>query len=194
MNTYTIFSDGEVNYPLGSIDEKGNLINGIDALDIIFAEIKRGSESDKANNLLCVLNIEHPEGIDVTTLGELMGKPSSPIDKPRVNNLLNRIPRNELDEHTGYTHKAINEIEEVEAPKIKEKKDLSKRVIKSGNRYMSKVDWTSDRVKNQVQGLLAHGKSLSYIARHLGVVRSTLTEANKRHNYRLYIPDLRKAG
>ncbi len=66
--------------------------------------------------------------------------------------------------------------------------------IKSGNRYVSKIDWASDRVKNQVQGLLAHGKSLSYIARHLGVVRSTLTEANKRHNYRLYIPDLRKAG
>jgi len=66
--------------------------------------------------------------------------------------------------------------------------------IKSGNRYVSKVDWSSDRVKNQVQGLLAHGKSLSYIARYLGVVRSTLTEANKRHNYRLYIPDLGKDG
>ncbi len=196
MITYTIFSDGEVNSPLGIIDEQGNLLSGMDALDIIFANVKKGSASDKANNLLCVLNIEHPKEKDVVTLGELMGKPSRPIDKTRVNNLLNCIPRNELGEHAEYTHKTVDEIEEVEAPEIKEVKeeDLSRRVIKSGNRYMSKVDWSSDRVKNQVQGLLAHGKSLSYIARHLGVVRSTLTEANKRHNYRLYIPDLRKAG
>jgi len=112
MNTYTIFSDGEVNYPLGSMDEKGNLLSGVDALNIIFAEIKRESESDKANNLLCVLDTEHPEVKDV------MGKPSRPIDYTRVNNLLSRIPRNELDEHTGYTHKAIDEIVEVEAPHI----------------------------------------------------------------------------
>ena len=78
-------------------------------------------------------------------------------------------------------------------PEIEEAKDLSKRVTKSGNRYMSKVDWTSDRVRNQIQGLLAHGRSLSYIARHLGVSRSTLTMANKRHNYRLYIPDAIRA-
>ena len=73
-------------------------------------------------------------------------------------------------------------------------KDLSKPIIKSGNRHKSKVDWSSDRVKNQVQGLLAHGRTLSYIARHLGVSRSTLTMANKRHNNRLYIPDMSKAG
>jgi len=80
-----------------------------------------------------------------------------------------------------------------ECMEVKEK-DLSKPVIKSGNRYKSKVDWSSDRVRNQVQGLLDHGRSLSYIARHLGVSRSTLTMANKRHNYRLYIPDISKAG
>ena len=80
-----------------------------------------------------------------------------------------------------------------EGMEVKEK-DLSKPVIKSGNRYVSKVDWSSDRVRNQVQGLLAHGRSLSYIARHLGVSRSTLSEANKRHNYRLYMPDMSKAG
>jgi len=191
MITYTIFSDGEVNFPLGSMDEKGNLLSGVDALGIIFAEIKRGSESDKANNLLCVLDTEHPEVKDVITLGELMGRPSRPIDEIRADNLLSRIPRNELGEHTGYTHKAIDEIVEVEAPDIEKKKDLSKRVIKSGNRYKSKVDWSSDRVKNQVQGLLDHGRSLSYIARHLKVSRSTLSEANKRHNYRLYPPDKR---
>jgi len=67
-------------------------------------------------------------------------------------------------------------------------KELFERIIKSGNRYMSKTDWTSDRIKNQVQGLLAHGRSLSHIARHLGVPKSTLSKANKRHNYRLYIP------
>ncbi len=189
MITYTIFSDGKVNFPLGIIDEQGNLLSGVDALDIIFAEIKKGSASDKANNLLCVLNIEHPKEKDVVTLGELMGRPSKPKDKNRVSTLLSR----ELDKYTVDRNKAIDEME---APEIKgaKRKGLSRRVIKSGNRYMSKVDWSSDRVKNQVQGLLAHGKSLSYIARHLGVVRSTLTEANKRHNYRLYIPDLRKAG
>ena len=73
MITYTIFSDGEVNFPLGSIDERGNLLRGVDALDIILANAKKGSASDKANNLLCVLNIEHPEVKDVITLGELMG-------------------------------------------------------------------------------------------------------------------------
>jgi len=83
--------------------------------------------------------------------------------------------------------------EEDESVTVKEK-DLSRPVIKSGNRYKSKVDWTSDRVRNQVQGLLAQDKSLSYIARHLGVSRSTLTMANKRHNYRLYIPELKKAS
>jgi len=188
MITYTIFSDGEVNYPLGSMDEKGNLLSGVDALNIIFANVKKGSASDKANNLLCVLDTEHPEVKNVITLGGLMGKPSRPIDKTRVNNLLSRIPRNELDEHTGYTHKAIVEVEE---PEIEKKKDLSKHVIKSGNRYISKLDWTGDRVKNQIQGLLAHGRSLSYIARHLGVVRSTLSKANKRHH--LYAPDFSKA-
>ena len=193
MITYTIFSDGKVNFPLGIIDEQGNLLSGVDALDIIFAEIKKGSASDKANNLLCVLNIEHPKEKNVVTLGELMGRPSKPKDKNRIAALLNRFPSGEPDEYKEDRNEAIDEME---APEIEdvEGKDLSGHVIKSGNRYMSKVDWASDRVKNQVQGLLAHGKSLSYIARHLGVVRSTLTEANKRHNYRLYIPDLRKAG
>lgn len=63
--------------------------------------------------------------------------------------------------------------------------------IKSGNRYVSKVDWSSDRVRNQVQGRRDHGESLSYIAKCFGVARSTLTMANKR--YHLYPPDLRKA-
>lgn len=191
MITYTIFSDGEVNYPLGSMDEKGNLLSGVDALDIIFAEIKKGSESDKANNLLCVLDVEHPEVKDVITLGELVGKPSRPIDNTRVNNLLNRISRNELSEHTEDRNEAIDEIKEVELPEIEEAKDLSKRVTKSGNRHMSKVDWSSDRVRNQVQGRRDHGESLSYIAKCFGVARSTLTMANKR--YHLYPPDLRKA-
>jgi len=110
MITYTIFSDGKVNFPLGIIDEQGNLLSGVDALDIIFAEIKRGSASDKANNLLCVLNIGHPKEKDVVTLGGLMGKPSRPIDEIRVNNLLNRIPCNELGEHTRYTHKTIERV------------------------------------------------------------------------------------
>jgi len=194
MITYTIFSDGKVNFPLGIIDEQGNLLSGVDALDVIFAEIKRGSASDKANNLLCVLNIEHPEVKDVVTLGELMGRPSRPIDEIRADNLLSRILSNELGEHTRYTHKAIDESEGMEAPEIKEVKeeDLPRRVIKSGNRYMSKVDWSSDRVRNQVQGRLDHGESLSYIARCFGVARSTLTMANKR--YHLYPPDMRKAG
>jgi len=61
---------------------------------------------------------------------------------------------------------------------------------KSGNRYTAKVDWLSDKVKNQVQDLLNKHQSLSSIARYLGVSRSTLTKANKRHHYRLYIPKL----
>ena len=187
MITYTIFSDGKVNYPLGSIDEKGNLLNGVDALNIIFADIKRGTASDKANNYLCVPDTEHPEIKDVITLGKLKGRPSSPVDETSANNLLNSIQCNELDEHIEDTRNVIDECEVVE-------KDLSRCVPKSGNRYMSNVKWGSDRVRNQVQGLLAHGRSLSYIARHLGVSRSTLTMANKRHNYRLYVPDLSKAS
>jgi len=63
--------------------------------------------------------------------------------------------------------------------------------ITSGNRYTSKVDWTSNRARNQVQDLLSKGKSLAQIARYLGVSRSTLSKANKRNGYRLYIPERR---
>ena len=179
MITYTVFSDGEVNFPLGIIDEQGNLLSGVDALDIIFAEIKKGSASDKANNLLCVINIEHPKEKDVVTLGELMGRPSKPKDKNRVSTLLSR----ELDKYTVDRNKAIDEME---APEIKgaKRKGLSRRVIKSGNRYMSKVNWASDKVKKKIKREIANGKTLSYIARCLKVSRSTLTKANKR--YTLY--------
>ena len=163
MTTYTVYSPDEVNFPLGVIDKKGNVLSGVRALDIIIANAIKGSASDKANNLLCVPDIEQPKAKDLITLGELLGRPSKPKDRDFESKLFKRFP-------------------------VK-KKDLSKRIIKSGNRYMSKTDWTSDRIKNQVQGLIAHGKSLSYIAKHLGVSRSTLTKANKRHNYRLYIPD-----
>ena len=54
--------------------------------------------------------------------------------------------------------------------------------------HKTKVEWTSDRVRNQVKDSLSKGKSLAHIARHLGVSKSTLTKANKRHGYRLYIP------
>jgi len=163
MTTYTIFSPDEVNFPLGVIDKKGNVQSGVGALDVIINKAKKGSAKDKANNLLCVKNIDHPQENDVMTLGVLLGSPSKLKDRDFESNILKRFP-------------------------VK-KKNSFKRVIKSGNRYMSKTDWTSDRVKNQIQGLLAHGKSLSYIARHIGVPRSTLTKANKRHNYRFYIPD-----
>ena len=169
MTTYTVYSPDDLNFPLGVINNKGKILSGIRALDAIIANAKKGSANDKANNLLCVPDIEQPKAKDLITLGELLGSPSKPKDANFVSKLLNRF--------------LIGEVGEVE------KKDLLKRVIKSGNRYMSKNDWTSDRIKNQVQGLLAHGESLSYIARHLGVSRSTLTKANKRHNYRLYIPD-----
>ena len=181
MNTYTIFSDGEVNYPLGSIDEKGNLLNGVDALNIIFANVKKGSASNKANNYLCVLDTEHPEVKDVITLGKLMERPSRPVDETRANNLLNSIQCNELGEYTRYTHKAIDEIVEAEASDIEKKKELSNRVIKSGNRYMSKVDWVSEKVRRKIKREIANGRTLSYIARCLKVSRSTLTKANKRH-------------
>ena len=181
MITYTILSDGEVNYPLGSIDEKGNLLNGVDALNIIFAEIKNGSESDKANNLLCVPDTEHPEIKDVITLGELKGRPSRHVDDTRANNLLNSIQCNELDEHIEDTRNVIDECEVVE-------KDLSRRVPKSGNRYMSKVEWDSKKIRKKIKRYIAGGRTLSYIARCLEVSRSTLSKANKR--YGLYTPHL----
>jgi len=53
----------------------------------------------------------------------------------------------------------------------------------SGNRYTSKVDWASKRVRDQIQDLhFSQKKSLAFIARHLGVSRSTLSKANKRHS------------
>ena len=53
----------------------------------------------------------------------------------------------------------------------------------SGNRYTSKVDWASKRVRDQIQDLhFSQKKSLASIARHLGVSRSTLSKANKRHS------------
>jgi len=56
--------------------------------------------------------------------------------------------------------------------------------IKSGNRYVSKVDWASDKVKKKIKRELANDRTLSYIARCLKVSRSALTKANKR--YTLY--------
>ena len=164
MTTYTVFSPDEVNFPLGVIDKKGNVLSGVRALDAIIANAKKGCASDKAYNLHCVPSIKQPKEADFITLGALLRRASKLKDKDSESK---RFP-------------------------VK-KKDLSKPIIKSGNRYKSKVDWTSDRVRNQVQGLLEHGKSLSFIARHLGVSRSTLTMANKRHNHRLYIPDVIKA-
>ena len=52
----------------------------------------------------------------------------------------------------------------------------------------TKVDWTSARVRNQVQDFLSKGKSLAHVAKYLGVSKSTLTKANKRHQYRFYFP------
>ena len=167
MNTYTVFSPDEVNFPLGVIDKKGNVLSGVSALDVIIANAKKGEASDKVNNLLCVRDIEHPKGKDVVTLGNLLGRPSKLKDQNFVRELLKRF--------------------------LVKKKESSKN-IKSGNRHISKVNWSSGRVRNQVQGLLAHGRSLSYIARYLDVSRSTLTKANKRHNYRFYIPDVSKVN
>jgi len=62
--------------------------------------------------------------------------------------------------------------------------------IKSGNRYMSKVDWASDKVKKKIKRERANGRTLSYIARCLKVSRSTLTKANERH--KLYVPHLNR--
>ncbi len=75
---------------------------------------------------------------------------------------------------------------------VKEK-DLSKPIIKSGNRYKSKVDWTSEKVRKKIKRELANGRTLSYIARCLKVSRSTLTKANERHYQDLYDPDYSKA-
>ena len=96
------------------------------------------------------------------------------------------------DEHKEDTHKTVDEIEEVEAPEIKEVKeeDLSRRVIKSGNRYMSKVDWASDKVRKKIKRELANDRTLTYIARCLKVSRSTLSKANKR--YTLYPTQLHR--
>jgi len=179
MKTYTVFSPDDLNFPLGVINKKGNVLSGIRGLEIIIANAKKGLANNKANNLLCALDIDHLEEKDIITLGKLLGRPSKPKDRKLVSNLLKRF-QVKKEESSNY-------------PDCDKHTPLKLRSsiagIKSGNRYTSKVDWTNDRVKNQVQGLLAHGRSLSHIARHLGVSRSTLTKANKRHNYRLYIPE-----
>ncbi len=180
MITYTIFSPDEINFPLGVIDKKGNVLSGVSACDAIIANAKKGLANNKANNLLCVLNIDQPRREDVITLGKLLRRPSKPKSRKFVSELLERTSC-DLPVTTAYESEVVNE------PKTPES-------IKSGNRYKSKVDWSSDRVRNQVQGLLAHGESLSFIANHLGVSRSTLTEANKRHNHRLYIPKKKDKG
>ena len=179
MKTYTVFSPDEINFPLGIIDKKGNVLSGVRALDAIIANAKKGWASDKANNLLCVRNIDQPQRDDVITLGKLMCRPSKPKDRNLESTILKRQSCCLFDD-TGDVNKAA----EGKKPKLEAPKS-----IKSGNRHMSKVDWLSDRVKNQVQGLLALGENLSFIARHLEVSRSTLTKANKRHNYRLYVPE-----
>lgn len=79
-----------------------------------------------------------------------------------------------------------------ESVTVKEK-DLSKPVIKSGNRYKSKVDWTSEKVRKKIKRELANDRTLSYIARCLKVSRSTLTKANERHYQALYDADYSKA-
>ena len=64
---------------------------------------------------------------------------------------------------------------------VKER-DFSKPVIKSGNRYMSKVDWDSKKVRDKIKREIANDRTLSYIARCLKVSRSTLSKANKKYN------------
>jgi len=177
MKTYTVYSPDEINFPLGIIDRKGNVLSGIRALDIIIANAKKGLANNKANNLLCARNIEQSEGKDVITLGELMGRPSKPKDRNFVCEVLKRQSCC-VFKQTGDGNKVIDERVEINTPKI----------VKSGNRHMSKVDWESDRVKNQVQGLIAYDETLTFIANHLKVSRSALTKANKRLNYRFYIP------
>ena len=176
MTTYTVFSPDEINFPLGVIDKKGNVLSGVRALDVIIANAKKGSERNKANNLLCVLNVDPPRREHVITLGKLLQRPSKPKSRKLVSELLKRTSCDPFESEVINIRK--------ETPKV----------TKSGNRYTSKIDWLSDRVRNQVQGLLAQDKSLSFIARHLGVSRSTLTKANKRHNYRLYMPELKKSS
>ena len=179
MNTYTFFSPDNLNRPLGVIDNKGHIIRGVTRVDAFIISARKGSASNKENNFLCIADVDQPTEIDVITLGELLGRPSKPKDENRVSDLLKRY----LAKKEEVPDRADDEDHPPSAP-----------IIKSGNRYMSKLDWSGDRVKNQIQDFLSKGKSLAHIARHLGVSRSTLTKANKRHNYRLYVPDLRKVG
>jgi len=165
---YTVYSPDNLNFPLGIINHKGAVLSGVNALEVIIVHAKNGTAKDKANNLLCVPNLGVPKENDVITLGEIFGK-STIKDKGLTKKLI---------AHLNTGRKII-------AP-VRSKNSTGG---KSGNRYLSKVDWKSDRVKNQVQGLLAHGESLAFIARHLGVTKSTLTKANKRNNYRLYYPN-----
>ena len=139
MTTYTVYSPDDLNFPLGVIDKNGNVLSGVGAVDAIIANARKGTVGDKANNLLCVPDTDHPKEKDLITLGKLLGSPSKLKDRDFVSNLLKRFS-SKKKESSG---------------------DI--RIVKSGNRHMSKLDWAGDRVKNQVQGLIAQGKSLSII-------------------------------
>jgi DNA-binding NarL/FixJ family response regulator len=60
----------------------------------------------------------------------------------------------------------------------------AKKAIAAANRYKGKVNWEKER--DRIGELIGRGKSVSEVARMLGVSPSTLSKANKRHQ--LYPP------
>ena len=181
MITYTFFSPDNLNRPLGVIDNEGHIIRGVMRVDAFIISARKGSASNKENNFLCIADVDQPTEIDVITLGELLGRPSKPKDENCVSDLLKCY---------FAKKKELREEDEVRAPVTEkaEVKDLSRRVIKSGNRYMSKVEWDSKKIRKKIKRYIASGRTLSYIARCLEVSRSTLSKANKR--YQLYATHL----
>ena len=70
------------------------------------------------------------------------------------------------------------------APKKNRGSDEGLIAIAEKDRYKGKVDWEQKR--HLIGQLLQQGKSVSQVARYLGVSPSALSKANKRHN--LYAP------
>jgi DNA-binding NarL/FixJ family response regulator len=65
------------------------------------------------------------------------------------------------------------------APKKDRGSNKGLKAIAAANRYKGKVNWEKER--DRIGELIGRGKSVSEVARMLGVSPSTLSKANKRH-------------
>jgi hypothetical protein len=86
VDTYTVYNPEYLGFEMATIDEKGNVLFGIKAMDTMIDQVRRGIATEKVNNIRCVPTIDHPKERDVRTLKDLLSG-VKPRGKPMPKNL-----------------------------------------------------------------------------------------------------------